>query len=564
MSSFKKLNKADVTTVDYAANKRWSLDYPCFVNSDSYINIYKGTYITGTFYPETPSIDPVTNNQYERLVYNSINHLFYQSYTDVLNTGSIMFDINTYESASQQRPTASYFDYNSNSLLIKQFPTESGASIRVLVIDQNIYGSKVLPNSFNLSSSAYIIRDDGYGNLYDVAALEDDYINLSYLTLAYANGYYDDLTPGIGAVLVGNIFYAHGIVVITNPDYQDMLPLSPIAVEDSATFNDNDPNKNIYVLRNDIARTGTIDVTSIVLSGSNVPYYTVDPSGYITLNTTVAGNYDIYYTVNSKFNNNNCTLTSNKAKVTVTVLPTSPTGCSNYIFYGGDKEVVPNTGTTFKYTNCGKGGASLTLLPGTFSKNICVEDTAASTLTAQPSIPANAGGGYWIKGTACAGAGGGGGTGNSGIVCNNVTFTQSAGSRYTAQWDDCNGFTYRETFINNTRIQQTHDLGCIRTNTFQIQGTNLSGTSYTLNIDPNPCSIPCYRYTFDVVGTFFVQYRDCDNVYYQSTYTTGTGQIPIPDCIAYGTLAWSDLSPDKSGTFSFNLIGPCVATNNEP
>jgi hypothetical protein len=118
MSSYKKLSKADVTNVPYVANKLWNLPYTCFNGGDSYFNIYKGTYITGTFVSNDASIDPRTYGQYERLVYNSINHMFYQAFSGSLDTGSMMFNVDTYVSASQQRPITSYFEYNTNPNLI--------------------------------------------------------------------------------------------------------------------------------------------------------------------------------------------------------------------------------------------------------------------------------------------------------------------------------------------------------------------------------------------------------------------------------------------------------------
>ena len=244
MSSFKKLSKADVTTVPYAANKQWRLNYSgSSLNGDSHITIYKGTYITGTFDPNDVYVDPITNGQYERLVFDSINHLFYQEYNGrLLDTGSLMFNIDTYESASQQRPTSSYFDYNINPYLIKSFPTSSGDGIRVLVINQNTYGSKVLPYSFELSSSYYYIKDDGYGNLFDLKGLVDDYIDINYLVSSF---YFDDPTPNAGVIPVGNIFYAHGIATITNPDYQDMFPLPPTAKGNNAIIYPDDINKTI-------------------------------------------------------------------------------------------------------------------------------------------------------------------------------------------------------------------------------------------------------------------------------------------------------------------------------
>ena len=214
MSSFKRLNKADVTTVDYSANKRWSLFYSEFsgILNDKYATAFLGNNIPFNI------TGPISNNQYYSLIYSQINHLFYQSYTSSLDTGSLMFNVNTYESASQQRPTSSYFNYNINPLLIKQFPTASAASIGVISINQDAYGSKILPNSFQISGSGGIgdfnIKDDGNGNLYDISGANDDYIDLGYITSLY----FTDATPD-GVIFVGNIFYAHGIVVITNSDY---------------------------------------------------------------------------------------------------------------------------------------------------------------------------------------------------------------------------------------------------------------------------------------------------------------------------------------------------------
>jgi hypothetical protein len=216
MSSFKQLNKADVTTVPYAANKRWSFDDSGIL--DSRFSVYKGTFTTGAF----SSTEPAFNGQYRRLVYDSMNHMFYQSYSgNLLNTGSLMFNTSTYESASQQRPTASYFDYNTNPLLIKNFPTGSGAAITVVAINPQVYGSKILPSTFKIESgSAVKIVDDGYGNLFDVNSLEDDYILPTWISTGYLN----DPTPGVvEAPHVGNIFYAHGIVIITNSNYQNVF-----------------------------------------------------------------------------------------------------------------------------------------------------------------------------------------------------------------------------------------------------------------------------------------------------------------------------------------------------
>ncbi len=203
MSSFKKLSKSDVTVVPYYANKQWT-----FLSSSytTYSTIYTGKNVAGLF---ISSSDPLSAGQYQRLIYSQINHLFYQNYTSSLNTSSLVNSI-YYESASQQRPTSSYFIYNDNFNLIKNFPTGTNNEIRVLAINQEIYGNKVLPNSFILSSSAYYVIDDGYGNLYDTKTTKTH---------------------------IGNMFYAHGLGIVTNQNYQNIFTSSY-----SASF------KNEYII----------------------------------------------------------------------------------------------------------------------------------------------------------------------------------------------------------------------------------------------------------------------------------------------------------------------------
>ena len=390
MSVFKKLSKADVTNVLYAANKQWDLPYTCF-SSNPYFNIYKGTYITGTFVSEDASVDPVTNGEYERLIYDSMNHMFYQAYNGrALDTGSLMFNVNTYESASQQRPTQSYFDYNVNPRLVKNFPTGSGDGIRLLSIEQDIYGSKVLPHTFKLTSSVYFIVDDGNGNLYDISKNLGGYISGSYFN---AESYFLTYDPAWNTH-VGNIFYAHGLATITEPDYQLMFPLPPLAYNDSATFLDTYSPKTISILANDVSRSCAIDTGSVVISGSNSPYYTVNANGTLTLNTTTVGSYNIYYTVNGLCNSG-CSMTSNKAKVIVNVTPsptttttttttsttstttTAPTTTSTTTTTTSAPTTTTSTTTTTTTLDCALSGSAVETTPTTTS-------TTTSTTTATP------------------------------------------------------------------------------------------------------------------------------------------------------------------------------------
>jgi hypothetical protein len=153
--------------------------------------------------------------------------MFYQAYNnETLNTGSLMFNVSTYQSASQQRPTASYFDYNINPLLIKNFPTGSGDEIIVLSIDQNTYGSKVLPHSFKLSGDNNVVNiiDDGNGNLLDIAGAEDGYVLSDWVDVDYF-----EYLGGLGIKHIGNIFYAHGLAIITAQEYQTLFDNSIVS-----------------------------------------------------------------------------------------------------------------------------------------------------------------------------------------------------------------------------------------------------------------------------------------------------------------------------------------------
>jgi hypothetical protein len=214
MSSFKKLKSSDVSLISYTANKQWNLP-----SGSSYINVYKGTNLTSSF---NPIIDPIYNDEYERLIYNQINHLYYQSYSgSLLNTSSLANSL-YYESASEQRPTKSYFNYNEDAALIKTFPSSSEENILVFSINQSIFGSQILPYNFLISSSEYLIADDGRGNIYDInPSFELDNYVLEYYV---DNNYFTDIIPD--SVHIGNIFYSQGLAIITNQNYQSMFTAS--------------------------------------------------------------------------------------------------------------------------------------------------------------------------------------------------------------------------------------------------------------------------------------------------------------------------------------------------
>jgi hypothetical protein len=137
------------------------------------------------------------------------------------------------------------------------------------------------------------LTDDKKGNIYDIS--------------------------GSSNILVGNIFYKHGIAVITHQDYQTLFPIPPYAKDDYFEFKPSTTPKVVYPLLNDSAKYWTIDTGSVVLSGSNSSMFTVSSSGALTFSGSVPGIYDVYYRFTSISPDLGCTLDSNYGKLTVNV-----------------------------------------------------------------------------------------------------------------------------------------------------------------------------------------------------------------------------------------------------
>jgi hypothetical protein len=209
MSSFKKLSRSDISVVPYYANKQWTV---ASASHNSYLKIYEGSNILGDF---STSESTTTDGQYQRLIYAQSNQLYYQSYSGSLNTSSLSNSV-YYESASQQRPTSSYFIFNDSKNFIKNFPTGANETIEVAAVNPSTFGNKILPTTFIISSSVVFIVDDGYGNLLDIKGISGTYIVDGYFN---ALGYFAENVPQSNAY-VGNIFYAQGVAIITNQSYQ--------------------------------------------------------------------------------------------------------------------------------------------------------------------------------------------------------------------------------------------------------------------------------------------------------------------------------------------------------
>ena len=153
--------------------------------------------------PSTGEIEPV---DFESLIYYSIRHLYYSnylssSYGDSAPTASIILGSQpngNVLTGSLEGPR--YDNYLQTTLTYpKYFPTtskfdnEETVGVGVISIPTRLYGDYIKPGSFYFLAESGSLTDDGEGNIYFSSSLTS-------------------------SVLVGNIFYPHGIVVITgNP-----------------------------------------------------------------------------------------------------------------------------------------------------------------------------------------------------------------------------------------------------------------------------------------------------------------------------------------------------------
>ena len=203
MSVFKQFQASDIIVSPFEVNKSFTFSGAAsFTGSNVGIDRFLGKNIDNTLF--NPNTDPTTGQitpQYQRLVYDSIKELYYSNYTNSpisygasLSTASLIPGANT-EGDVLVGPTGSqgrYFNYPQTTLTFaKYFPTSSITSIGVISIPVGMFGNYIQPNSFIMTAPSGTIRDDGEGNL---VAVENNY-------------------------MCGNIFYSHGIAVITNNGY---------------------------------------------------------------------------------------------------------------------------------------------------------------------------------------------------------------------------------------------------------------------------------------------------------------------------------------------------------
>ena len=122
------------------------------------------------------------------LNYELIKQLYYKEYI----SGSLLGSGSAYDPQWQSTAASGSGDEDA-----RYFPTSQNSQISFFYIPRNQFGEQIARNSLhllplNLDSTNYHIVDDGNGNLIDTL---------------------------VGNRKVGNVFYAQGVIVFTDPDY---------------------------------------------------------------------------------------------------------------------------------------------------------------------------------------------------------------------------------------------------------------------------------------------------------------------------------------------------------
>jgi hypothetical protein len=401
--SYKTLNSNDISLTSYIANKQWRVNNTTL--SQNGVTIYIGENLPINFQnPFDPINDSETSNEeYRRLIFNSIKNLFYQNYTSgsltgqffnsssffnyeqsTLTSGSMLaahrnlstitgssistllgasFDNAIYDDPSNLYDETSYTDidyslYDISKSLYDEMPfdPDKGGKIAVISIDQNIFGSGLIPNTIRISGSTYNIQDDGEGNLIDTLTTSSLYI--------------------------GNAFYSHGLIVITDQDYICVFGAPPTAVNDYYSYLNVDyTSQSLDILSNDFADCGLIDPSNIIIYGNNFPSYTIN-NGIISItpdqSSVMPGNYQLSY---SLFNYQGLGSNTASINLTITSLPLEINNLiSSSVCFGSTASVPVTFSIDYgvpPYSYSLDNGTNYTGIPGFFDKTTSGSMTAS-------------------------------------------------------------------------------------------------------------------------------------------------------------------------------------------
>lgn len=319
------IQKSDITSIPIKL--KYSQNITC--GGELNVDFYKGV----NEFTETGSYSQ------QFIYYRGIRQLYYMSYlsASLLNSGS------AWESFLQSTAASGTYEHD-----YRYFPTESGASISVLKIPNELFGEKINPETFNFSNQSCTIVDDGNGNLLD-AQNEN--------------------------VHVGNIIYSQGVIILTNQNYSEIFPEKPRLYDVYANFNYTD-TKIINVLDNNDSGVGIFNTGSVKVFGTpDTEYFKVNSDGTVTLNTEKIGTFTTYYSAYNIYNNF-CGIEGDAAKLVVNV-----NNILNCDFFGSVEQNDCRMTGSIRFNECDLLGFAVVIAPPTPSITPSITFTPSVTKT---------------------------------------------------------------------------------------------------------------------------------------------------------------------------------------
>jgi len=198
MSAYKQFLASDIIVTPFEVNKSFNFEGgDALTGSNIQIDRFLGKNIQSDLF--ISGSNPTTgfiSVQDQELIYNSIKELYYSnhissSFGDIANTSSLIpgTDSEGDRLVGTTPSSGRYIEYLQSDLNYKRyFPTSSNANIGVISIPSRLFGDYIQPNSFKWIADSGSIYDDGEGNL--ILSSSGD--------------------------ICGNIFYPHGIAIITS------------------------------------------------------------------------------------------------------------------------------------------------------------------------------------------------------------------------------------------------------------------------------------------------------------------------------------------------------------